>query len=194
MSAPVLTSENLISAWWILSDSIDDTTRRTYAGMVSAMDAGLANVTAALRARNMWGNTVFVLSNDNGGWNGYGGVNHPYRGHKTTLWDGGLRGLGLVVAPGRLPAGGRYGNLMHVTDMLPTLAAAAGATSLTGLRGGFEGIDGVSHWAGMVGANGTAPRSEILFNIDGVNGTGQAVSAAAAPPRRLISVWWHCWS
>ena len=36
----------------------------------------------------MGDNTVLVLSNDNGGWCGYGGLNHPYRGHKTTLVGG----------------------------------------------------------------------------------------------------------
>ena len=54
--------------------------------MVSAMDAAIGNVTDALKAHNMWQNGVFVISNDNGGWLGYGGLNYPYRGDKTTLW------------------------------------------------------------------------------------------------------------
>ena len=73
------------------------------------MDECVLNVTAALKANQMWANTLLVLSNDNGGWTGYGGLNVPYRGHKTQLWEGGIRGLGIVVAPGRLNAGTRYG-------------------------------------------------------------------------------------
>ena len=53
-----------------------------------------------------------------------GGLNYPYRGHKTTLWEGGLKGISWILAPGLKP--GRYANLMHVTDWLPTLAEAVG--------------------------------------------------------------------
>ena len=69
-----------------------------YAGMVSAMDAAIGNVTDALKAHSMWQNGVFVISNDNGGWLGYGGLNYPYRGDKTTLWwvcPSGIVALGL---------------------------------------------------------------------------------------------------
>jgi hypothetical protein len=80
---PVSAPANYIA----LHADIDDGTRRTYAGMVSAMDSAIGNVTDALKAAKMWNNTVFVISNDNGGWLGYGGLNFPYRGDKTTLYD-----------------------------------------------------------------------------------------------------------
>ena len=48
--------------------AILDSTRRTYAAMVSAVDEGIANLTASLRAASMWQNTLLVISNDNGGW------------------------------------------------------------------------------------------------------------------------------
>ena len=69
--------------------------------MVSAMDAAIGNVTDALKAHNMWQNGVFVISNDNGGWLGYGGLNYPYRGDKTTLW--GVLPLLFGVAAAPLP-------------------------------------------------------------------------------------------
>ena len=122
-------------------------------------------------------------------------------------WEGGLRGLSWIVAPGLIKPGTRYGNMFHVTDWVPTLAAAAGIDLTSAAAGGgFEGIDGVSHWqaltalggdsssdnngggsssddgaSGLVSAGGAAgaagaapPRTEILFNIEGVNGTGTA--------------------
>jgi hypothetical protein len=46
-----------------LHQDIDDGTRRTYAGMVSAMDEAIGNVTSALKAADMWSNCVFVISN-----------------------------------------------------------------------------------------------------------------------------------
>ena len=45
---------------------IADSTRRTYAAMVSAMDEAIGNVTDAMKAAKMWDNSVFVISNDNG--------------------------------------------------------------------------------------------------------------------------------
>lgn len=68
-----------------LHSHIKDGTRRTYAGMVSAMDEAIGNVTHALKDASMWNTSILVVSNDNGGWLGYGGINYPYRGHKTTM-------------------------------------------------------------------------------------------------------------
>ena len=131
--------------------------------MVLAVDECVLNVTTALKANgDMWTNSILVLSNDNGGWVGYGGLNSPYRGHKTTLWEGGIRGLGLIVAPGRLgPAAAhaaaamplaatplaapplRYEGLFHVTDWMPTLVSAAGGSIASLDQRRFGGIDGV---------------------------------------------------
>ena len=166
---PVIAPEHYVA---LQDTSIADLTRRTYGGMVSAIDDALKNITDTLKSEQMWGNTVLVVSNDNGGWNGYGGLNYPFRGHKTTLWEGGLKGIGWIISP-LLKPGGRYRNLMHVTDWLPTLAEAAGVDIST-LGSGFEHIDGVSHWKQLLGSNATVPRDEILFNIDGINGTGDA--------------------
>ena len=179
--------------------SISDGTRRTYAGMVSVVDECIANVSAALKANaDMWYNTILVLSNDNGGWVGYGGLNTPYRGHKTTLWEGGIRGLGLVVAPGRLgrarlgpsaatTAGGRvrFNGLFHVTDWLPTLVTAAGG-SITGLDPGrFGKIDGVDQWAALTALSTPAVSTSGAASDRGRQ-LAAASAAAAAFPRKDI--------
>ena len=181
--------------------SILDGTRRAYAGMVSVVDECVRNVTEALKANGgMWADTIFVLSNDNGGWAGYGGLNAPYRGHKTQLWEGGIRGLGIVVAPGRLPAHARYAGLMHVTDWLATFVSAAGG-DLPDLGARFAGVDGVSQWRALAMLSrptadgqepsavapstlapsaGAFPRTEILHNIEGLHGQGIAVLRVGA--------------
>ena len=159
--------------------TIKDIRRRTYAGMVAAVDESIGNVTTALRTHDMWTNSVLVVSSDNGAWVGYGGLNTPYRGGKLSYWEGGIRSIGFIVAPGRLSPAAYHG-LFHITDWLPTLVTAAGG-SLGKLGPAFQGIDGVDQWTALVGVKHTAPpsssappRREILINIEGVNGTGVA--------------------
>lgn len=45
---------------------IQDKQRRLFAGMLTAMDEGLANITAALKAKGMWDDTLVVFTADNG--------------------------------------------------------------------------------------------------------------------------------
>ena len=54
--------------------------RRQYHAMVAVLDRVLANVTAALKQKGMWGNLLMVFTSDNGGqnkWPNVGGNNFP---------------------------------------------------------------------------------------------------------------------
>ena len=53
--------------------------RRTFAGMVSALDDVVGNTTAVLRATGIWDNLLLVFSADNGGNLGAQGNNLPLR-------------------------------------------------------------------------------------------------------------------
>lgn len=79
--------------------------------------------------------TIVVYVTDNGGSTCNFGDNAPLRGTKYTLWDGGIRIPMLWRWPGHLPAGRRTDALVSTMDLVPTLAAAAGAT--------VEGTDGL---------------------------------------------------
>lgn len=46
---------------------IADKDRKVFAGMLSCMDEGIGNVTAALTAKGMLENTFVIFSTDNGG-------------------------------------------------------------------------------------------------------------------------------
>ena len=168
-----------------LSPSIGDPVRRGYAGMVSAVDEGVGNLSRELKRGGRWNQTLLVVSGDNGGWRGYGGLNYPYRGHKATLWEGGVRGLGWMVAPGRIAEGRRFEGLFHVTDWLPTLVRAATGEEVSSLGAHFGNLDGVDQWGAILSraAGGRTddastafsfPRTEMLHNIEGVRGTGRA--------------------
>ena len=53
--------------------------RQLYCGMVLAVDEAVGEIVEALKAKNMWQNTLFIVSTDNGGMPP-GGNNYPLRG------------------------------------------------------------------------------------------------------------------
>jgi arylsulfatase A-like enzyme len=65
-------------------------------GMASAADEVLGNLTVALKAKDMWQDTLLVYTSDNGGpagqaSSGHSGNNFPLRGGKTNVFEGGIR-------------------------------------------------------------------------------------------------------
>ncbi|GFO10604.1 arylsulfatase b [Plakobranchus ocellatus] len=138
--------------------------RRAFAGMVTAMDEGIANLTRALKHQGLWNNTLFIFSTDNGGDPKAGGNNYPLRGGKRTLWEGGIRGVAFVTGGASLPIsrGHVNKNLIHVSDWFPTLVAGVAGSR----DNDTKPLDGVNQWPGLVRANAPAARNMILHNID----------------------------
>ncbi|VEU38094.1 unnamed protein product [Pseudo-nitzschia multistriata] len=77
--------------------------RKNYAGMLTAADEGIGNLTASLKDHGLWENTLVVVTTDNGGPTTVGCVqgssNFPKRGGKCSLWEGGTTGDALVGGP-----------------------------------------------------------------------------------------------
>ncbi|GLK73216.1 sulfatase [Ancylobacter dichloromethanicus] len=84
--------------------------------------------------------------------------NVPLRDGKGTLYEGGTRVVALANWPGRIAPGATPG-VMHVVDMLPTLAGLAGA----GL-GLTKRLDGIDMWPTL--AAGQAGRDEVVYNVE----------------------------
>jgi arylsulfatase A-like enzyme len=102
---------------------------RVYAAMLHALDRSVGEITAKLEAEGLAENTIIVFSSDNGG-AGYVGlpdVNQPYRGWKITLFEGGIRVPMFVKWPAKIAPGTRVEAPVAHIDVMPTLAAAAGA-------------------------------------------------------------------
>lgn len=87
-------------AEWVdpYNDIINNTKRRTFAGMITCMDQGIGNLTAELEKYGFLdddGNTIIIMSADNGGptttGDGIGSSNYPLRGGKHSIWEGGTR-------------------------------------------------------------------------------------------------------
>ena len=112
----------------------DDVARRaTFCGMLSYVDETVANVTAALKRRGMWANTLLVYTSDNGGVaeNGLAGINFPFRGEKHGNWRGGMN-TATFVSGGFVPAelrGTENAARVHVVDWYPTFCRLAGRSA-----------------------------------------------------------------
>jgi len=153
--------------------SIQDPTRRTYAGMIACLDEQIGRVVAALDKRKMRENTLILFHSDNGGTRNamFAGVmadmskiripcdNGPYREGKGTLFEGATRVCALANWPGHIKPGVVDG-LIHAVDLYPTLAALAGASTEK-----CKPLDGVNVWDTLA-ENKPSPRSEVVYNIE----------------------------
>ena len=118
---------------------IKDRTRRTYYGMVKALDDSIGKVIEIYKKKGIFENTIIIFTSDNGGHHSYGGNNFPLKGEKTNVWQGGVRTTGFITGPG-VKSGKRYRGLYHVTDWMPTLLGLLQCS-----RNGTDQVDGVDH-------------------------------------------------
>ncbi len=102
---------------------------RVYAAMLRALDRSVGRIMAELEQQGLAQNTMIVLSSDNGGpgYIGIDGINAPYRGFKITFFEGGIRVPLFMAWPGQIRPGTRIDQPAHHIDLMPTIAAAAGA-------------------------------------------------------------------
>ncbi|GAB0094801.1 arylsulfatase I [Sergentomyia squamirostris] len=150
--------------------SIGDFNRKKFAAMMSSLDDSVGAVVKALSARGMLENSIIIFSTDNGGpaegFNLNAASNWPLRGVKNTLWEGGVRGAGLLWSPLIEKSERVARQVMHIADWLPTLYAAAGG-DIEDLGGD---LDGVNLWREL-SMDETSKRTHILHNIDDIWGS-----------------------
>ncbi len=108
---------------------IEDHRERVYGAMIRALDRGVGEVLQALKDNGLEDNTLVIFTSDNGG-AGYLGlprVNHPFRGWKISLFEGGIHVPFFMKWPQQIAPGTVYENPVHHFDLFATAAAAAGA-------------------------------------------------------------------
>lgn len=132
--------------------------RKTYAGMVAAMDEAVGQVIAALDEAKMRDNTLIIFSSDNGGFApGRVTDNGPLRAGKGTIYEGGIRVCAAVNWPGHVPAGKTIAEPLHSIDWYPTLLKIAGASPEQKLP-----VDGLDIWP-VITAGAKSPHASLLL-------------------------------
>jgi arylsulfatase A-like enzyme len=108
---------------------IRDHRTRVYAAMIRALDRGVGEIVAALKARGLDENTLIVFTSDNGGahYIGLPDINRPYRGWKASLFEGGIKVPFFMRWPSRIPAASRVDTVVSHFDIFATAGAAANA-------------------------------------------------------------------
>jgi arylsulfatase A-like enzyme len=154
--------------------SIQDESRRSYAAMISCLDDEVGKVVAALDKKGLRENTLIVFHSDNGGTRdarltGESAVkkvpcdNGPLNGGKGQLYEGGTRVPAFANWPGHIKPGTVTG-VIHITDMLPTLAKLGGASTAKS-----KPLDGIDAWA-TIAEGKPSKRTEVVYNIEPFRG------------------------
>lgn len=143
-----------------LFKQIADERRRTYAGMLSALDDAVGQVIAKLKSHGFEENTLVFFISDNGGPPVNGSTNTPLNGQKATTWEGGVRVPFFVKWPAKIQAGAVYDQPIIQLDILPTALAAARAVGTSKAP-----LDGVNLLPYLTGENKDAPHANLYWRF-----------------------------
>ena len=114
--------------------------RGLYGDVIEEIDFNVGRILDAINDMGLADNTYVLFTSDNGPWliknkdhqDGHlstddGGSAGPLRSGKVSTFEGGVRVPCIVWGPGRVPAGKTCDSIASTLDVLPTLAALAGA-------------------------------------------------------------------
>src|SRR3954451_1957333 len=142
--------------------------RRTYAAMIAALDDAVGQVTSTVRELGLANDTLVLFSADNGatrearaGLNqkpATAGNNAPFRGSKSSAFDGGMHVPMAMSWPGVIPKGRVVGEIGSHLDLLPTLCKAARAPLPAGRT--FDGFDTLP----MAASGAKSPHDAIYWS------------------------------
>lgn len=141
--------------------------RQVMAAMVSAVDDSIGDIIAELERQGAYDDTLIFFMSDNGpsrearNWlDGnpdpyYGGTTGQLKGHKGSLFEGGVRVPGIMSWKNGIPGGQVIDTPIAAMDVLPTLLGAIGADVPA------ENFDGTNLLDMLT--NSTAPPERDLF-------------------------------
>lgn len=138
---------------------IEDEKRRTYAGMLSAMDDAVGDVLEKLEEHHLTENTLIFFYSDNGGpTRQTTSSNDPLRGYKNQVYEGGIRIPFLLQWKGKVPAGVVTEEMAMGFDVHATALAAAGVKLPESTK-----LDGVDLLPFLTGETSDSPHDRLFW-------------------------------
>jgi arylsulfatase A len=140
---------------------MEDRRRQLYGAYLTTLDHYVGRVMAEVEARGLTGKTLILFLSDNGHSTeerafGGGGSAGAMRGHKQTLWEGGIRVPCILSCPGRIPAGQVRSQPAIGMDLVPTMAQLCEVPLPTD-----RPIDGRSLWPVIDDASASPPHERL---------------------------------
>jgi len=145
--------------------------RRIMAAMLSAVDDGVGAIVDELERQGILENTFLFFMSDNGpsreARNWLDGTPDPYyggsagllKGHKFSLYEGGIRSPGIMCWPGHIPAGKVFTAPAAAMDIFPTVIRLAGGDPHA------YALDGCDLWP-YVAEGAPMPERTIFWEMD----------------------------
>lgn len=124
--------------------------RATYVQMVEHLDRRIGDLMDALRRTGQLNNTLVIFKSDNGGYNRSN--NYPFRGFKSSVFEGGLRIPLIMQWPGVLARATTTPQVTISMDVTATILAAAQVKPT-------RALDGINLLLGLRGRRGPIPRT-----------------------------------
>ena len=138
---------------------IDDADRRVFAQMTTHLDQSMGEFFDALKAKDLFDNTLIIFMSDNGGNENAGAQNGELRAGKASAFDGGVRVPTVISWPAGLE-GGRVSDVpVFAQDWLPTLLAVAEIES------GADVAEGTNVWGGLARGETVTREAPIVVGI-----------------------------
>lgn len=138
---------------------IEDSKRRTYAAMVSAVDDGVGRLLEKLRMLGLEENTlVFFLSDNGGPTKKNASRNTPLRGGKSDVWEGGFRVPFALKYPAAVEAGTKFDHPVSSLDIFATIVDLTDAPICA-----ERPVDGVNLLPFLTGKQDGSPHESIFL-------------------------------
>ena len=150
------------------------TPRAAYAAMITYLDAQVGRILDTLSAAGLDERTLVIFTSDNGATFDVGGAptkffqsNGRLRGHKTNLYEGGIRVPMIARWPGRIRAGVTSDHVAANWDMWTTFAELSGAPA-------SPDTDGISIVPTLFGRGGQRAHESLYWEFH-ARGASQAI-------------------
>ena len=164
-----------------------------YSDSMLELDSHIGAIMDTIRAEAP--DTIVVMTADNGAWQDAcpdAGVT-PFRGEKGSTFEGGFRMPGIMWAPGKIPAGAKYDEMMSHIDCWSTLASMVGLSPAHGEMKDNNGkpiyFDSIDNSAYIMGKSQHSARNSWMY-MDGETFNAMRADIGGDPENPDLYIAW----